>query len=175
MYNISVMKKVLGILLIAIIAVSIHLMFGPMFNKLELVTYDARAKWAVDSTVTIKKFSHLDKNIVIVSEDDFSKNELAKHPLKDPGSWPWNRRVWGRVVNFIEEGHPKAILFDIVFSDVSANSYSDYDFARTLRQYDNIVLALPLGASATVKGSEKVVDNSYLPTSQPLNVVNDNK
>jgi adenylate cyclase len=169
------MKKIFSFTLILFLAVGFQQIFGRLFHQMELISYDARAKYATDSGALVKNFKPADKNIVIVSDDDYSMNELAKNPSRDPGTWPWKRDVWGNVVNFIEEGHPKAILFDIVFSDVNNTSYSDRNFARTLRQYNNIVLAMPLGAPAANPLSHKLKDNQYLPTNFPLNVENNNK
>ena len=54
-----------------------------------------------------------DPDIVIVDIDDSS---LAR--MQDvAGSWPWPRAVHGEMVRGIAKQHPKAIVFDILFSE----------------------------------------------------------
>ncbi|MDO8414124.1 MAG: adenylate/guanylate cyclase domain-containing protein [Gallionellaceae bacterium] len=54
-----------------------------------------------------------DPEIVIVDIDDSS---LAR--MQDvAGSWPWPRAVHGELVRGIDQQHPRAIVFDILFSE----------------------------------------------------------
>lgn len=57
-----------------------------------------------------------DGKIVIVDIDERSLNRLAS----EQGRYPWARSVHAEVVEWIERQHPKAILFDILFSDPDA-------------------------------------------------------
>ena len=53
-----------------------------------------------------------DPDIIIVDIDDSS---LAR--MQDvAGNWPWPRAVHGEMVRGIAKQHPKAIVFDILFS-----------------------------------------------------------
>ncbi len=54
-----------------------------------------------------------DADIVIVDVNEASLSAMAK----DYGRWPWPRQVFGEFVENIEAQHPKAIVFDILFSD----------------------------------------------------------
>ena len=54
-----------------------------------------------------------DKDIIIVDIDDSS---LARMEA-EAGSWPWPRAVHGELVRGIARQHPKAIVFDILFSE----------------------------------------------------------
>lgn len=167
------MKKVLSLFGIVLLVVLVQFLFRPLFSQLELVSYDFRAKLADDSGPFSKQFKHHDKNIVIVSIDDYSRNELSKHPLVNPGAWPWRRDVWGNVVNFIEKGEPKAIMFDIIFADVNNSYYFDRMFSQTLRKYDNIVMATSLNSpQALVEkfGKKSIENNEFIPTGKPLDV-----
>lgn len=150
-----------------------------LFQHLELLTYDLRAKLSTDWGPFNKRFKHADKNIVIVSLDDYSRREIAKNPQLDLGSFPWRRDVWAGVVDFIEKGEPKAILFDLIFTELNENSWNDRKFAQTLRKYDNVVLATSLNdpkylVDRLPKGSG-VENSDYSPTPRPLNVQTDNK
>lgn len=169
------MKKhwlILGII-IAVVLFERILSATPLFSQLELITYDIRAKLAVDRGLLGNKFKHADKKIVIVAIDDYSQKEIAKNPQLDINSWPWRRDVWGGVVDFIEKGDPKAIMFDIVFNDLNENSWNDRRFAKSLRKYDNVVLGTSLNDPKYLVdkfGTNDIVNSEYLPTSRPLNV-----
>lgn len=54
-----------------------------------------------------------DPDIVIVDINEASLAAMAK----DYGRWPWPRQVLGEFVEQIEKQQPKAIVFDILFSD----------------------------------------------------------
>lgn len=151
----------------------------PLFAQLELLTHDLRAKMATDRGLLGNKFKHADKKIVILAIDDYSQKEIAKNPQLGIGSWPWRRDVWAGVVDFIQKGEPKAILFDIVFNDLNENSWNDRRFAQSLRRHDNVVLATSLNDPKKLVdrfGLQDVVNSEYLPTSRPLNVtINDKR
>jgi CHASE2 domain-containing sensor protein len=54
-----------------------------------------------------------DKDIVIVDINEASLAAMAK----EYGRWPWPRQVLGEFLEHLEEQHPKAVVFDILFSD----------------------------------------------------------
>lgn len=146
-----------------------------MFEKLELITYDFRAKLSTDEGPFHKEFAPADKKVVLVSIDDYAKKEIAKNPQLDIGTWPWRRDIWAEVVDYIEQGKPKAIIFDLLFDNIKKQ---DYKFANTLRKYDNVVLATSLGDPKSLnegKDLKKVINSDYLPTPRPLKVKIDNK
>lgn len=150
-----------------------------LFQHLELLTYDLRAKFSTDRGPFNKSFKPADKNIVIVSLDDYSRREIAKNPQLNLGSFPWRRDVWAGVVDFVEKGEPKAILFDLIFTELNENSWNDRKFAQTLHKYDNVVLATSLNdpkylVDRLPKGSG-IENSDYSPTPRPLDVQTDNK
>lgn len=149
-------------------------------KSFELRTYDFRSKFVADNAIFGKQFNHSDPNIVIVALDDYSKKELIKNSNENLKPWPWHRDIWNDVVNFIENGQPKAVMFDMVFENLNENSWNDRRFAQTLRKYDNIVLGTYLDNPKIKNDSfAKFIDinpNDDPPTSQPLDVtVNDKK
>lgn len=175
------MKKwllIVGIVLLVVLFERILSITG-IFGQLERITFDTRAKIAVDFGPFSRKFSHADKNIVIVSIDDYSRKELASNPKFDLGSFPWPRSVWADVVNFIEIGKPKAILFDLIFNDLNENPLNDQKFANELNKHNNVVLATSLNDPKILvdelpKGT-KIANSNYSPTPKPLEVSIDNK
>lgn len=175
------MKKSSLIFLIIILAFIFERIVSAtsLFQKLELITYDFRAKIATDHGPFNKRFKHADKKIVIVAIDDYSRKEISKNPQLLLGSFPWTRDVWVGTLKFIERGKPKAVLFDLIFNDLNANPGNDRSFAQTLREYDNVVLATSLNdpkylVDRLPKGGQ-IENSGYLPTSRPLNVKIDNK
>ena len=179
------MKKALLILGIILLVVLLEPIFAMVlgFDQLEMVTYDMRAKVALDKGPFAKKFKHADKKIVIVAIDDFSKKELANHPELDLGSWPWRRDVWAQVVDFIEQGEPKVVLFDLIFNDINYGYSYDRTFANALRKYDNVVLATSLNDPKKVidnlspenKKRVEIANSDFVPTGKSLDVNIENK
>jgi adenylate cyclase len=76
-----------------------------------------------------------DADIVIVDIDDPS---LAR--MQDTaGSWPWPRSVHGELIRGIERQQPKAIVFDILFSERDEfRPDSDREFNQSLRGLNNV-------------------------------------
>lgn len=75
-----------------------------------------------------------DANIVIVDINEASLSAFAK----EYGRWPWPRQVLGEFVENIQAQHPKAIVFDIVFSDADIyNPDSDAYFNEVITACEN--------------------------------------
>ena len=77
-----------------------------------------------------------DPDIVIVDINEASLAALAK----DYGRWPWPRQVLGEFVEQIEKQQPKAVVFDILFSDADvynpdSDAYFDAAIAATRNTY----------------------------------------
>ena len=75
-----------------------------------------------------------DKGIVIVDINEASLAAFAK----EYGRWPWPRQVLGEFVENIQAQNPKAIVFDIVFSDADIyNADSDAYFNEVIAGSNN--------------------------------------
>ncbi|PKN36931.1 MAG: molecular chaperone TorD [Deltaproteobacteria bacterium HGW-Deltaproteobacteria-2] len=75
-----------------------------------------------------------DKNIVIVDINEASLAAMAK----DFGRYPWPRQVFGEFLENIEAQNPKAVIFDILFSDADiANPDSDAYFDNAIAATSN--------------------------------------
>lgn len=75
-----------------------------------------------------------DADIVIVDINEASLSAMAK----DYGRWPWPRQVFGEFVENIAAQKPKAIVFDILFSDADVyNPDSDAYFNDVIAGTDN--------------------------------------
>ena len=75
-----------------------------------------------------------DPDIVIVDINEASLAAFAK----EYGRWPWPRQVLGEFVENIQAQKPKAVVFDIVFSDADIyNTDSDAYFNDVIASSDN--------------------------------------
>ncbi len=75
-----------------------------------------------------------DPDIVIVDINEASLAAMAK----DYGRWPWPRQVLGEFLEQIEKQHPKAVVFDILFSDADVyNADSDAYFDAAIAATNN--------------------------------------
>lgn len=77
-----------------------------------------------------------DSDIVIVDINEASLSAMAK----DYGRWPWPRLVLGEFLEQVEKQQPKAIVFDILFSDPDiynpdSDAYFDSAIAATNNAY----------------------------------------
>lgn len=76
----------------------------------------------------------VDRDIVIVDINEASLSAMAG----DYGRWPWPRQVFGEFVENIEAQKPKAIVFDILFSDADVyNPDSDAYFNEVIAGTSN--------------------------------------
>ena len=75
-----------------------------------------------------------DRNIVIIDIDNASFNALTEKM----GRWPWTRRVWTELIRYVEQGKPRMMLFDTLFS--GAEQGVDDGFAEVLRSAGNVLL-----------------------------------
>jgi len=77
---------------------------------------------------------HADSDIVIVDIDERSLANFSE----SLGRWPWPRSVHAELVEAIERQHPKAIVFDILFSDPDLYRKEGDDYlAEVVRSTDN--------------------------------------
>ncbi len=75
-----------------------------------------------------------DPDIIIIDVNEASLAALAP----EYGRWPWPRQVFGELVEKLESQKPKAIVFDILFSDADLqNPDSDIYFNDAIAATDN--------------------------------------
>lgn len=82
-----------------------------------------------------------DPDIVIVDINEASLSAMSKQY----GRWPWPRRVLGEFVEQVEKQHPKAVIFDILFSDADvfnpkSDAYFDASIAKTTNTFFPMLL-----------------------------------
>ncbi|MDR0525357.1 MAG: adenylate/guanylate cyclase domain-containing protein [Spirochaetaceae bacterium] len=120
----------LGITLSLWGAVGLGHFFG-VFEYLENKMYDLRVKIAAESLKPSE-----DIMVVLVTQDciNWAKEERG-------WGWPWPRRAYGELLEYMQEGEASAVAFDILFSEPSgygqnddqAFSKSAADFGRSVQ------------------------------------------
>ena len=89
--------------------------------------FDLMMKWRV----VVPK---VDPEIVIVDINEASLAAMAK----EYGRWPWPRQVLAEFLEHLEVQQPKAVVFDILFSDPDVfNPNSDAYFDEVVAQTNN--------------------------------------
>jgi adenylate cyclase len=82
-----------------------------------------------------------DRDIVIIDIDDASLAALSDRY----GRWPWPRDLMAKVTTGLMQAEPKAVVFDIVFSESDRlNPDSDALFARAVAASSNIFVPMVL-------------------------------
>ena len=99
-----------------------------------------------------------DPDIVIVDINEASLSALAP----EYGRWPWPRQVFGEFVTQLEQQNPKAIVFDVLFSDADVqNPDSDAFFNEAIAATNNSYL--PFLRLPTQFDSQSQVKPSMIP------------
>jgi CHASE2 domain-containing sensor protein len=104
-----------------------------------------------------------DPDIVIVDIDEKSLAAMSN----EYGRWPWPRQVLGEFLEGIEKQQPKAVVFDILFSDADVfNPESDAYFNSAIAATNNTFFPmLRLDPSSDAQSQIKV---SQIPGVQPM-------
>jgi len=99
-------------ILVVLDATSFHLVAGMQHR-----TFDIMMK---------NRIAHpqADPDVVIVDIDEGSLEAMAE----DYGRWPWPRQIFAEFVENLEEQQPKAIIFDILFSDPDVYNKESDDY-----------------------------------------------
>jgi adenylate cyclase len=129
-------KKHKKYLAAVIITVSVFLLlafsylFGKAFNFLELKTYDLRVRLLAPST-------RPSDDIVVVLIDQAS----IDWAYQERGwSWPWPRKAYAELIDFMHAGGVNSLAFDVIFSEPSLYGEKDDEaFIRADRNFDRTV------------------------------------
>lgn len=79
------------------------------------------------------------EDVVFIDIDDQSLTALNDRL----GRWPWHREVISNAIEYIEQGSPRMILLDILFSENDKNNPDkDEHLAKTIANYKNVSFAL---------------------------------
>jgi adenylate cyclase len=106
---------------------------GVLVSSLEVLQH---LEWSLyDRYVQISsQTSQPAEGIVVVAIDEPSFQEMGLE-------WPWPRSLHGMLVNALHEAGARAIVFDIVFDSPSQRPEEDAEFARSIREAGDVILA----------------------------------
>lgn len=179
----SKLQKTLFIFFILFL-ISISFVFSKFFAGLEVYSHDWKQSVAL-RFLPSKLYSPVRDKIVILSIEDLTSFDLSNHPELHLDRWPFSRKTWAEIIDFIEKGKPKTLSIAIPFQNyeditLSANS-SDLVFLSALKRYNNIVLGTILNSPETVSSSSPMtvlmdkIDNPYPPVKKSLDLLFLNK
>ena len=141
-----------------IVAISMIIIAGlsstNSLQRLEWISQDFK-------TQLFRAHKKANDKIAIVLIDEASLQ--AMNPIV--GRYPWPRSVYADVIDFIGAGEPKAILFDILFTENEKkinNQYSESDLqlAQTSASYPYIYHAALLSQEATDEVSSQLLNKA---------------
>ena len=121
------------------------------FHTVELKTYDWRLSHTADPATARK-------DIVLVEIDEYSLRNLEPNA----GRWPWPRIVHATLIDYLRQGDPALIVYDVNFAEADKRSFeigghtmagqdSDAAFAESIRKAGNVILL----ADATFEGDQQ--------------------
>ena len=111
------------------------------FRTVELKTYDWRLSRTADPSTARQ-------DIALVEIDEYSLRNLQQHA----GRWPWPRVLHASLIEYLNRGKPKLIVYDVLFADEDlrvgfpyggdtwSGPESDKALADTIRKAGNVVL-----------------------------------
>jgi adenylate cyclase len=163
---------------LSLLTVALILLFCLLERRGALDWLENRSSdWRVKATTNPAKADH---DIVVIDIDNASYRDVSEQL----GRWPWTRQIWTELLRYISPGHPKLILFDILFGGQEPKA--DEGFAAAIRSAGNVILPFaftstdvktetktspPEKALVPVNGSTPVAD--LKPSEWSMNVPND--
>ena len=112
--NIKIWKRaVISALICALLTLFIYL--TGLFTAFENKTYDQRMLFS-------SRFISPNDNIVLITVDQQSIDWAGE---TYGYSWPWPREAYAHVIDFLSQGNPSSIMFDILFTEPSVYGEED--------------------------------------------------
>jgi len=113
-------KTTLLSLALALLIIVSALMFPALWDRVEVIFHDLRARLFIRETgrekmegvdITMEQMDSLLSTFVFIDIDDTS--------LQEYGRWPWNREIMARFIRKIGEMNPKLVFIDIYYPETS--------------------------------------------------------
>jgi adenylate cyclase len=113
--------------------VSLLITTGAVGERAELASVDAR--------FPLRGEQDAPDNLLVVAVDDVTFSDLPK----DLGRWPFDRRVFAQALTNVSKGKPKAIVYDVQFTEPQGTTDDDYEADNALieasRKAGNVVFS----------------------------------
>lgn len=132
-----------GFVLLLFAALWSHL---PPLARIEQATLDFRHR-------EFNRDREFSSEIVLIEIDEQSLKLLDS----TYGRWPWPRRVYKEMVEFLSIGEPAAILFDILLTEAQKEGADDAELAEVSVAVPGVSHALQLLAESSVEGRRGVL------------------
>jgi len=158
----SPLSRIHLIALAAVLLIALNSMWLNLFNTLDNRLSDLFVRQVA------QKLSP-DSDIVIVDIDEASLAAMQD----TAGSWPWPRAVHGELLQGIARQQPRAIVFDILFSEPDRyRPESDQFFNEVLHDLHNVYFPMALlegnqSLGVTLAELAKVIDIPHAPDADP--------
>jgi adenylate cyclase len=132
------------------------------FRTVELKTYDWRLSQTADPSTARK-------DIALVEIDEYSLRNLQQHA----GRWPWPRVVHASLIDYLNRGKPKLIVYDVLFADEDlrvgfpyggdtwSGPESDKALADTIKKAGNVVLLADATFVGETTEKQSLPDQGY--------------
>lgn len=115
-----------------------------LLEGIEMLSFDLRSKMVQADDSASK-----DVAVILIDEASIKMMNLLY------GRWPWPREVHGEVIKFLSLGKPKAIVYDILFTERS-DEYNDKSLAKATSDTGNVYHAMQLFFDPEVKSSRQL-------------------
>jgi adenylate cyclase len=127
---------IIGVAAPIIIYIAFYLpFFATLLTLLEHRFYDFKINIGA-----VRNFTPVTKNIAVIKIDDES---FANLDMK----WPWNRRIYARLIDILSRAGAKVIAFDVFFSESSMNSEDSMQDEALAEAINNSTAAVVLAYS----------------------------
>ena len=157
-------RKAAAGLLIGVCAAAIIIALTNLeaFRTVELKTYDWRLTRTADPSTARK-------DIALVEIDEYSLRNLQQHA----GRWPWPRVVHASLIDYLNRGKPKLIVYDVLFADEDlrvgfpyggdtwSGRESDKALADTIEKAGNVILLADATFVGDTTEKQAVPDYGY--------------
>lgn len=105
---------------------------SPFLESIENYSFDIRQSIA-------SQYKKTNKDIVIISIDDPSYEFI----LDKFGEWPMPRDVYAKLIDYLEQQHPKAIAFDFMFvKSLKSKNNADLALTKAITKNNNVYVSM---------------------------------
>ncbi|MEO5970676.1 MAG: adenylate/guanylate cyclase domain-containing protein, partial [Bdellovibrionia bacterium] len=91
--------------------------------------------------------THASDQVLLIDIDESSMKLLGPHF----GRWPWSRKVYKQLIEFLAQGDPAGIYFDLLFTEASSSDDGDQQVADASVQAGMVSHAMLVSSQSSVE------------------------